>query len=283
MATQLASQHQPVRVIRGAGSTPPIARPGPGSQGRQPRPARRPGKALPQHPAIGIQMRTTQPPATQRRPERPGLARNHTTIPTARSSHGAWPGWRVAHPIRSDQAAVPGHTHGSPARQIKPIWMQSPASGTQQLGMQNGYTRLAPVLGPITDGEEEHPSSGASSPNICASPRAGAIVAWSTDQPVRGGPQRRAEPSGTYRGWFVWLARDHERSGSQRGAQRGHGNRLPAVLMDDPHNGAVAAGAALGSNRQGVLCSRQPRRPPAASRPTPPMVPMNMAWRTGGG
>ena len=73
-----------------------------------------------------------------------------------------------------------------------------------------------------------------SAPNICASPRAGAIVAWSTDQPVRGGPQRRAEPSGTYRGWFVWLARDHERSGSQRGAQRGHGNRLPAVLMDDP-------------------------------------------------
>ena len=169
MATQLASQHQPVRVIRGAGSTPPIARPGPGSQGRQPRPARRPGKALPQHPAIGIQMRTTQPPATERRPERPGLARNHTTIPTARSSHGAWPGWRVAHPIRSDQAAVPGHTHGSPARQIKPIWMQSPASGTQQLGMQNGYTRLAPVLGPITDGEEEHPSSGARSPIRCLS------------------------------------------------------------------------------------------------------------------
>ena len=187
MATQLASQHQPVRVIRGAGSTPPIARPGPGSQGRQPRPARRPGKALPQHPAIGIQMRTTQPPATQRRPERPGLARNHTTIPTARSSHGAWPGWRVAHPIRSDQAAVPGHTHGSPARQIKPIWMQSPASGTQQLGMQNGYTRLAPVLGPITDGEEEHPSSGARSPTRRGLSGYGVSAEATADRLVRGG------------------------------------------------------------------------------------------------
>ena len=122
----------------------------------------------------------------------------------------------------------------------------------------------------ITDCDLIRDPAPRGSPNICASPRAGAIVAWSTDQPVRRGPQRRAEPSGTYCGWFVWLARDHERSGSQRDAQRGHGNRHPAVLMDDPYNGAGAAGAALGSNRQEVLCSRQPRRPPAASRPTPP-------------
>jgi hypothetical protein len=31
----------------------------------------------------------------------------------------------------------------------------------------------------------------ARSPNICVPPRADAIAAWSTDQPVRGGPQRR--------------------------------------------------------------------------------------------
>ena len=54
------------------------------------------------------------------------------------------------------------------------------------------------------------------------------------------------------------------------GAQRGHGNRRSAGLMDDPYNGAVAAGAAMGSKRHGVPCSRPPRRPAAALRPTPP-------------
>jgi len=55
--------------------------------------------------------------------------------------------------------------------------------------------------------------------NICVSPRADAIAAWSTDQPVRGGPQRRcAKLCGTHRGWSRrGLARDHERSGSHRG------------------------------------------------------------------
>ena len=43
------------------------------------------------------------------------------------------------------------------------------------------------------------------------------------------------------------------------GAQRGHGNRHSAVLMDDPHNGAVAAGAAPGfeSTRSTLFASTQ--------------------------
>jgi len=54
---------------------------------------------------------------------------------------------RMAHPIRSAQAAVPGHTHQfTGARQIKPIWMQSLPSGTQQLGRECARLRnLEPI------------------------------------------------------------------------------------------------------------------------------------------
>ncbi len=59
-------------------------------------------------------------------------------------------------------------------------------------------------------------------PNICASPRAGSTAASGTDQPVRGGSQRRrAEPYGNSPGAGPGpgFAPDHERSGSHWCAQ----------------------------------------------------------------
>ena len=58
--------------------------------------------------------------------------------------------------------------------------------------------------------------------------RVGASVASSTDKQVRCGPQHcRADPCGTPPLGRRWLARDHERSGSHRAAQRGHGHGAP--------------------------------------------------------
>jgi len=65
-----------------------------------------------------MQMRTTQPPATERQRNDRALVRNHTTIPTARGRpmvSGRVIN-RMAHRIRSGQAAVPGIHTGSPAR-----------------------------------------------------------------------------------------------------------------------------------------------------------------------
>src|SRR5450755_3625636 len=57
------------------------------------------------------------------------------------------------------------------------------------------------------------------SPNIYISPRAAAIAVSSTDQPVRGGPQRYPLPA--------------ESCGTRRGcSRRGHGDA--AVPVDDP-------------------------------------------------
>jgi hypothetical protein len=48
-----------------------------------------------------------------------------------------------------------------------------------------------------------------------------------------------APPCGTHRGWSRrGLAREHERSGSYRGAQRGHGHGHSAVPIDDRHTAA---------------------------------------------
>ena len=101
-----------------------------------------------------------------------------------------------------------------------------------------------PGRGTVTLTEGEHRRArvlcGQRRSNICVSPRAGAIAAWSTHQPVRDGPQRRrAALCGTHRGWSRrGLAVDHERSGSYRGAQRGHGHGHSAVPIDDRHTAA---------------------------------------------
>ena len=169
MATQLASQHQPVRVIRGAGSTPPIAQPGPGSQAGNPAP----------HAGQGKRFRNIRQSAYR-------CARLSRRQHSAGRNARAWPATTQRSPPRA-RLMVPGRVGGWPTRSAA-TKQQYPGirtvrrpdrsnrsgcsrlpSGTQQLGMQNGYTRLAPVLGPITDGEEEHPSSGARSPIRCLS------------------------------------------------------------------------------------------------------------------
>ena len=119
MAAQLAHQHQPVRVIRSAGSTSTDRPAQPRLTGRQPRPARRPRKSPPQHPAIGRQIRANQPPATQP----PGGTTGPWAAATQRSPPRAdlpWclAGLSIGWPTRSvaPKPQYPGIRTSSPAR-----------------------------------------------------------------------------------------------------------------------------------------------------------------------
>jgi hypothetical protein len=116
MATWLTNQHQPVRVIRSAGSTYTDRPAQPWLTGRQPRPARRPTNSPPQHPAIGIPMRAAQPPATGRRAERPGPGPRPPPRPRGRPMVSGRVINRMAHRIRSAQPQYPGIRTGSSAR-----------------------------------------------------------------------------------------------------------------------------------------------------------------------
>jgi hypothetical protein len=120
MATQLASRHQPVRVIRSAASTYTDRPAQPWLADRQPGPARRLKEFASATSCNRIQTRPTPPPATERRGGTTGPRGSATT---QRSLSRASVSWclarinRMAHRICSGHAAVPEHRFVG-ARQI---------------------------------------------------------------------------------------------------------------------------------------------------------------------
>jgi len=121
MATRLANQRQPVRVIRSTGSTRTDRPAQPRLAGRQPGPHASSRNSRLQQPAIGMQIRSTPPPATERRAERPGPARNHTTIPSCAGVSWCLAGLSTGWPTGSVAAKPPdrGIRTGSSARAFR--------------------------------------------------------------------------------------------------------------------------------------------------------------------
>jgi hypothetical protein len=98
----------------------------------------------------------------------------------------------------------------------------SRASGSGPAASATASRRLGAWLRNVSAAGVSERSQARRTPNICASPRVGTTAASSTDQPVRGGPQR--PPRGAVRqltgSWSrPGHALDHERSGNHRCAQ----------------------------------------------------------------